>query len=98
VVVDAGDVLVVGAGEGLLRLLARTTKTAPEKARCICKRKADGVIHCLLLMFPEFLRARLSVDTELDRLPRLTRPANVFDRGYNEDCTDHASQNREHRH
>jgi hypothetical protein len=73
-------------------------KDCARKARYICKQKADGVIHCLLLMFPEFLRAKLFVDTELDRLPRLTRPPKVFDRGYNEDCADHASQNREHRH
>jgi hypothetical protein len=73
-------------------------KDCAKKARYTGKRKSDGVIHYLLLLFRDFLWTKVFVDTELDRLLRLTRPANVCDRGYYEECADHASQNLEHRH
>jgi hypothetical protein len=73
-------------------------KDCAQKARYIGKHKSDGVVHYLLLLFRDFLRAKVLVDTELDRLLRLTRAANVCHRGYYEDRADHASQNIEHRH
>jgi hypothetical protein len=69
-----------------------------KKARRIGKQNSDGVGHYLLLLSRGLLRVKLFVDTELDRLVRLTRPANICDRGCYEDCADHASLNLEDRH